>query len=79
MAHSRQREDLQEDIQTLLLTSAEVRKESAILRQDAREYRDLAHQVRNQGTTLRARAAALLKAQSEYVRRCCATFSRSRA
>lgn len=59
MAASWQREGLDEDDQSLHLTCAKIRKESALLREDAREYRNHAERVRVQGATLRERAAAL--------------------
>jgi len=59
MAASWQCEGLDEDDQSLHLTCAKIRKESALLREDAREYRDHAERVRVQGATLRERAAAL--------------------
>lgn len=61
MIASSQRENSDEDDQNLRRACAKVRKESVILREDAREYRDIAEHTRIQSAALRSRAAALLK------------------
>ncbi len=55
------REAFDEDDEDLRLTCTKVRKESGRLRENARESRDIAQQVRDKASILRARAGQLIK------------------